>query len=69
MDRGKHGVTRAAINRDPLDPGHFLLTMGFASIEAAAAFRDLPAFRCVWDASGAGSSWVLEDADTTSTGG
>jgi hypothetical protein len=40
--------------------------MTFRSVAEAEAFRDLPEFQQVWEASGAGQSWVLEEAETIS---
>jgi uncharacterized protein YciI len=70
MDRAAHGVVRYWIHRDPDDPNHHLLGMAFATLEQARAFRE--AMAPVWDVSGAGQSWLLQEGnagavDATST--
>lgn len=63
LGRAHHGVTSHTLYRDPGDPGHFLLSMAFRSVDEAKRFRDLPAFQQVWEVSGAGASWVVEEAE------
>jgi hypothetical protein len=48
---------------DPDDASHFLLGMAFRTAAEAQAFRDLPAFQQVWEISGAGQSWVVEETE------
>jgi quinol monooxygenase YgiN len=63
LRRSEHGVTTHTLYRDPDDPDHFLLSMRFRSVDEAKRFRDLPAFQQVWEVSGAGASWVLEEGE------
>lgn len=68
MDRRSHGVTGHSILRSADDPQRFLLAMDFGSAEEARDFRDLPALQQVWQISGAGQSWVLEESETKAYG-
>ncbi len=63
LGRKDHGVTGHTIYQDPDDRNHFLLAMTFGSAEDARAFRDLPEFQAVWEMSGAGQSWVVEQTE------
>jgi hypothetical protein len=63
LQRKARGGTGHWIHRDPTDANHFLFGMTFGSVAEAESFRDLPAFQQVWEASGAGQSWVLEEAE------
>jgi uncharacterized protein YciI len=65
MERSTHGVVRYWIHRDADDPNHHLLGMAFATVEQATAFRE--AMTPVWDVSGAGQSWILEETESGST--
>lgn len=63
LGRKDHGGTGHTIYRDADDPNHFLLSMAFRSAGEAKTFRDLPAFQQVWEPSGAGASWVVEQTE------
>ena len=64
LGRKSHGGTGHWIHQDPDDPNHFLLGMHFGIAEEARAFRDLPEFQQVWEASGAGQAWVLDETES-----
>jgi uncharacterized protein YciI len=69
MDRMSHGVVRHWIFRDTDDPNHLVLRMEFADAEQAKAFRE--ALAPIWEVSGAGQAWILEQVEhveTPSTG-
>jgi hypothetical protein len=61
MGRPAHGVTGHWIYRDPDDPKHHMVSLRFASADKAKAFRT--AMQPVWEVSGAGQAWVLDEAD------
>ena len=61
MGRTAHGVTSYRIQRDAEDPNHLMLSLEFASSEAARLF--LATLRSVWEISGAEQAWVLEEAE------
>jgi uncharacterized protein YciI len=61
MGRASYGVTRHRVYRDADDPTHVLLRLECRTVEDANAFR--AALQPVWDVSGAGRAWVLDEAD------
>ena len=61
MDRTSYGVLKQWIYRDPDDPTHHMLGMEFATAEQAKGFRE--ALAPIWEASGAGQAWILEQAE------
>ena len=63
LGRAAHGATGHTILHDPDVAGHFLLALTFAAVDDARSFRDLPAFRQVWEMSGAGESWIVEQTE------
>lgn len=64
MGRGPHGVTRHWLYRDAGDPNHLMLSLEFPSADQAKSFLDEPAFQQVWDRSGAGQAWILQEAES-----
>ena len=64
VGRKSHGATRHAIHRDRGDKNHFILTMEFGTVEEAESFLNEPMLRQSWEISGAGRSWLLEEAET-----
>jgi uncharacterized protein len=65
MDRTSHGVVKHWIYRDPDDPNHHMLGMEFAGAEQARAFRQ--ALAPMWEVSGAGQAWILEQVEQAET--
>jgi hypothetical protein len=61
MDRTSYGVVKHWIYRDPDDPNHHMLGMEFATAGQAREFR--VALAPMWEISGAGQGWVLEQAE------
>ena len=61
MDRTSHGLVKHWIDRDPDDPNHHMLRMEFVGAEQAEAFRQVLA--PMWEASGAGQAWILEQVE------
>jgi uncharacterized protein len=61
MDRMSYGVVKHWIYRDSDDPNHHLLGMEFGTAEQATEFRE--ALAPMWEVSGAGQAWVLEQAE------
>jgi hypothetical protein len=64
VGRKAHGATRHSIHHDHDDQNHFILTMEFGSLEEARSFLDHPMLKQSWEISGAGQSWLLEEAET-----
>jgi uncharacterized protein len=65
MDRTSHGVVKHWIYRDPDDPNHLVLGMEFVGAEQTKAFRE--ALAPMWEASGAGQAWILEQVEQAET--
>jgi uncharacterized protein len=65
MDRTSHGVVKHWIYRDPDDPNHHVLGMEFVGAEQTKAFRE--ALAPVWEVSGAGQAWILEQLEQAET--
>jgi len=65
MDRGSHGVVKHWIYRDPDDPNHHVLGMEFPGPEQAKALRE--AMAPIWEVSGAGQAWILEQVEQAET--
>jgi uncharacterized protein len=65
LDRASHGVVKHWIYRDPDDPTHHVLGMEFASTEQAKEFRRVLA--PMWEVSGAGQAWILEQLEQAAT--
>jgi uncharacterized protein len=65
MDRTSHGVVKHWIYRDPDDPSHHVLGMDFAGVGQAKAFRQ--ALAPMWEISGAGQAWILEQVERAET--
>jgi hypothetical protein len=63
LGRQRHRATGHVIYADLDRPGEVVLGIEFDAAADARAFRDLPAFREVWDLSGAGRSWVVEPVE------
>jgi hypothetical protein len=61
MGRKPHGVTRHWLYRDAEDPNHLMLSLEFPSADQAKTFRNL--LQPVWEVSGAGQAWVLQEAE------
>jgi uncharacterized protein len=61
MDRTSHGVVKHWIYRDPDDSNHHMLGMEFVGAEQAKAFRQ--ALAPMWEVSGAGQAWILEQVE------
>jgi uncharacterized protein YciI len=61
MDRTSYGVVKHWIYRDPDDPNHHMLGMEFATAEQAKEFRE--ALAPMWEVSGAGQAWILEQVE------
>jgi hypothetical protein len=61
MGRKSHGVTRHRLYRDAEDPNHLLLSLEFPSTDQAKRFRNL--LQPVWEVSGAGQAWVLQETE------
>jgi hypothetical protein len=61
MGRRANGATGHRIYQDPNDPNHLMLSLEFLSDEKAKTFRK--ALEPVWDVSGAGQSWILQEAE------
>lgn len=61
MGRKPHGVTRHWLYRDAEDPNHLILSLEFPSADQATTFRNL--LQPVWEVSGAGQAWVLQEAE------
>ena len=61
MDRTSHGVVKHWIYRDPDDPNHHVLGMEFVAAEQTKAFRE--ALAPMWEVSGAGQAWILEQSE------
>lgn len=61
LGRSTHGVTRHRIYQDPDDPNHLMVSLEFPSTDQARSFPTLPALRQVWERSGAGQAWVLQE--------
>jgi hypothetical protein len=64
MDRQGSGVTRHWIYRDADDPNHLILSLEFASAQAARTFLDL--LEPVREVSGVVEAWVMEEAEAGS---
>lgn len=62
MGRAKHGVMGHRIQRDTANANHLMVTLEFGSAREAMRFRQM--LRPVWDVSGAGQAWLLEDVET-----
>jgi len=67
MGRTTHGVVKHWIYRDPDDPNHHMLEMEFATAVQATAFRR--ALAPMWEVSGAGQAWILEQVEQAETPG
>jgi hypothetical protein len=65
MDRTSHGVVKHWIYRDPDDPNHHVLGMEFVGAEQTKAFRE--ALAPMWEVSGAGQAWILEQVEQAET--
>jgi hypothetical protein len=65
MDRTSHGVVKHWIYRDPDDPNHHMLGMEFVGAEQTKAFRQ--ALAPMWEVSGAGQAWILEQVEQAET--
>jgi hypothetical protein len=65
VGRKSHGATGHAIHRDHSDANHFMLIMEFSTVEEAQSFLNEPMLKQSWEISGAGRSWLLEEAETT----
>jgi uncharacterized protein len=61
MDRTSYGVVKHWIYRDPDDPNHHMLGMEFATAQQAKEFR--AALAPMWEVSGAGQAWILEQVE------
>jgi hypothetical protein len=59
MGRRQHGVTHHWIYQDCDDPNHLMLSPEFRSAEKAKTFRTV--LQPVWDMSGAGQAWLLQE--------
>jgi hypothetical protein len=64
VGRKSHGATRHAIHRDRGDRNHFMLTMEFSTVGEAESLLNEPMLKQSWEISGAGKSWLLEEAET-----
>jgi hypothetical protein len=64
VGRRAHGATEHRIHQDPKDPGHFIVSIAFRSVDEAAGFLDEPMLRRSWEVSGAGQAWILEEVET-----
>jgi uncharacterized protein len=65
MDRTSHGVVKHWIYRDPDDSNHHVLGMEFVGVGRAKAFRE--ALAPMWEVSGAGQAWILEQVEQAET--
>jgi len=65
MDRTSHGVVKHWIYRDPDDSNHHVLGMEFVGVGQAKAFRE--ALAPMWEVSGAGQAWILEQVEQAET--
>ena len=63
LGRSTHGVTRLWIYQDPDDPNHLMVSLEFPSTDQARSFLTLPALQQVWERSGAGRAWVLQETE------
>jgi hypothetical protein len=63
IGRSAHGAARHRIYRDSNDPHNLMLSLEFPSEDGAKAFRE--ALQPVWDVSGAGQAWVLEEVEAS----
>jgi len=63
LDRTSYGVVKHWIYRDPDDPNHHMLGMEFATAQQAKEFR--AALAPMWEVSGAGQAWILEQVEET----
>jgi hypothetical protein len=63
VGRKGHGATRHWVYHDDTDPNHFMLSMEFPTVERARGFLNEPMLKQSWEISGAGASWVLEEAE------
>ena len=61
MDRTSYGVVKHWIYGDPDDPNHHMLGMEFATSQQAKEFRE--ALAPMWEVSGAGQAWILEQVE------
>jgi uncharacterized protein YciI len=61
LDRTSYGVVKHWIYRDPDDPNHHMLGMEFATAQQAKEFR--AALAPMWEVSGAGQAWILEQVE------
>ena len=61
LDRTSYGVVKHWIYRDPDDPNHHMLGMEFATSQQAKEFR--AALAPMWEVSGAGQAWILEQVE------
>jgi hypothetical protein len=63
LGRSTHGVTRHWLYQDPDDPNHLMVSLEFPSTDQARSFLTLPALQQVWERSGAGQAWVLQETE------
>jgi hypothetical protein len=63
VGRRAHGAKRHAIHQDVRDRNHFMLTMEFSTVDEAESFLNEPMLKQSWEISGAGRSWLLEEAE------
>jgi len=61
MGRKPHGVTRHWLYRDDHDPNHLLLRLELPSGDQATSFLNV--LQPVWDVSGAGQAWVMQETE------
>jgi hypothetical protein len=64
VGRKAHGAVRHAIYQGHGDGNHFILTMEFGTVAEAQSFLNNPMLKQSWDISGAGRSWLLEEAES-----
>jgi hypothetical protein len=64
VGRKAHGAIGHRIKQDHDDPNHFMLSIGFHSVEEAEGFLSEPALKQSWDVSGVGEAWLLVETET-----
>jgi hypothetical protein len=68
VGRRSHGATRHWIYQAHRDPNHFMFSLEFETIDEAESFLNQPMLKQSWEVSGAGSAWLLEEAESFSYG-
>jgi hypothetical protein len=63
VGRKSHGATSHSIHRNHDDGNHFMVGIEFGTAEEAESFLNEPMLKHSWENSGAGRSWLLDEAE------